>query len=78
MDAIEAEPKDILLIDKPHQISNSTLYNSDAMKVMKEKLETMIGENSLEEVNKITGNIVKASLCKNEARENGCIRWIYQ
>ena len=56
----ETEPDKIL--DKFREVYE-TLYNSadtsDAMKVIKEKLETMIGHNSLEEVNKITGSIVK-------------------
>ena len=61
----ETEPDKIL--DKFREVYE-TLYNSadtsDAMKVIKEKLETMIGQNSLEEVDKITGNIVKQACAK--------------
>ena len=46
----------------------STLYNSweskEEMNVIKEKLKQMINEDSLGEVNKITGSVVKQAACQ--------------
>ena len=64
---IDGETDPDMILDKFREVYE-TLYNSsdtsDAMEVIKEKLETVIGQNSLEEVNEITSTIVKQACAK--------------
>ena len=59
----------------------AALYNSaesiDAMTELKKSLQDLIGPDSVTEVNKITGDIVKfheRGLLSYETRKNGC-KW---
>ena len=64
---IEGETDPASILDKFKEVYE-TLYNSadtsNAMIVVKEKLQTLIDHNSIEEVAKITGKIVKDACAK--------------